>query len=117
MNPDSKPDSEARPAPAPGESPGAGDALREQQAIAAAMLVGERMRREERKQLYWYAKRVGIFTIALAAMGLVMLFGYAQLSKGEFNPTLLMIVLGAVAGVGAVVTYWAHTEERRSAEE
>ncbi len=99
------------------ETDAAGDALREQQAIAAAMMLGEKMRREERNHLYWYAKRIGMFAVALALVGLVMLFGYVQLTQGDFSPTVPVLLIGGAAGLGAVLWYWAHTEERRSAED
>lgn len=81
------------------------------------MMLGEQMRREDRHHLYWYAKRIGMFVLALAFVGLVMLFGYVQLRQGDFNATLPMLLIGAAGAVGAVVWYWAHTEERRSTEE
>ena len=88
------------------------DELREQQAIAAAMLIGEQSRREERKQHIWLAKRLGFFIAAMSIFGLLILFAYSRIRE-DFRPTLGMLAIGGVGAVGIVAMYWAYTEQRR----
>lgn len=89
------------------------DAIREQQAIAAAMMIGEELRRSDRTQMYVLARRVGFFTASMAVFGLVVLFGYARLAGDEFNPYPYMIVLGLIVAGSAVAAYWGYAESRR----
>ena len=91
--------------------------LQEEQAIAAAMMLGDRIRREDRVQVYFYAQRIGMFGAVLAFMGMIMLFGYTRLTQGEFNPTPGMLLLGFFMAGGASVSYWAHAQARHSKEE
>ena len=86
--------------------------LREQQAIAAAMMIGEQMRREDRKQIHWLTKRLGFFTTAMSVFGLLILFAYSRMRE-DYHPTVSMLIIGAIGAVGAVAVYWAYTEERR----
>ena len=105
---------------ADGGSPGAGDASRnfqEQQAIAAAMMIGEQMRREGRARTYFYTQRIALFISVLAFMAMVMLYAYSRLRGGEFNPMLGLIFFGLIVAGGASVSYWAHAESRRAKEE
>lgn len=91
-----------------------GDAMREEQAIAQAIMMGEQARLEGRSDLYFYAKRIGLFSVALGIAGLFMLFAYARLSGGDFNPIPTMFGLGILTAGGAVAAYWASTESSRS---
>lgn len=97
----------------PGPTGNGSDALREQQAIAAAMMIGEEMRRSDRTQTYILTRRMGIFFAAMAVIGLVLLFGFARLAGDDFNPFPYMILLGLVAAGSAVAAYWGHAESRR----
>jgi len=104
------------PKPAPGSpSPTArasAESMREQQAIAAAILIGEQVRREDRKHLYWLLKRLGLLVAALSFFGLLILFAYSRMRQ-DFSPTLWMLLIGAIGGGGVVAAYWAYTEDRR----
>ena len=103
-----------------GESPGAGDASRkfqEQQAIAAAMMIGEQMRRDGRAQAYFYTQRIALFVSVLAFMAMIMLYAYSRLREGEFNPVLGLFFLGLLMAGAASVSYWAHAESRRAKED
>ena len=103
-----------------GGSPGADDAslsFQEQQAIAAAMMIGEQMRRDNRSQAYFYAQRIALFISVLAFMAMIMLYTYARLKGGEFNPIFGLVFLGLVMAGGASVSYWAHAESRRAKED
>lgn len=90
-----------------------GGKLTEQEAIAAAMVLGEQMRADDRGPVYWYAKRIGIFMVALGIAGLVMLLGYTQLTQAEGTPVFGMLFLAAFSGAGAVLSYWGHVESKR----
>jgi hypothetical protein len=89
------------------------DAIREQQAIAAAMMIGEELRRGDRSQTHALAKRIGFFMASMAVFGLVVLFGYARLAGDEFNPYPYMIMLGLLAAASVVAAYWGYAESRR----
>ena len=89
------------------------DAIREQQAIAAAMMIGEELRRSDRTQMYVLARRVGFFMASMAVFGLVVLFGYARLAGDEFNPYPYMILLGLIVAGSVVAAYWGFAESRR----
>ncbi len=67
--------------------------MREQEAIAAAMMLSEQMRREDRGTTYFYVKRIGLSVSALSLAGMIMLLAYTQLTRGEFNPTPGMVIL------------------------
>ena len=112
---------ENQPAPPPDEAREPhGDiaqTMREQEAIAAARLVGEQMRREDRSTAYFYAKRIGLFVSALSLAGMAMLFAYTQLARGDFSPTVGMLALAFLAAGGASLAYWAHTESKRSGDD
>jgi hypothetical protein len=99
----------ARPTPA---SRASADELREQQAIAAALLVGEEMRREERKQLHQLARRLGVFCTVMAVIGLLILFAYARIRQ-DFSPTFWMLLIGALGAAAATAAYWGYAEGRR----
>lgn len=99
------------PRPGPPARPSAED-LREQQAIAAAMLIGEQMRRDDRKQVYWYAKRIGFFLAGFAFFILLMVFTMWRIRQ-EFNPTGWMLATSAVGAGGLAMAYWAYAEDRR----
>ena len=88
------------------------DELREQQAIAAAMLVGEQLRREDRKQVYWLAFRLGTFAALMSVLGLLILFAYSRMRE-DFSPTFWMLVIGAAGAAGVVTAFWAYAEDRR----
>ena len=91
--------------------------IQEQQAIAAAMMIGEQMRRDQRAGVYFYAQRISLFVSGLAFMAMIMLYAYSRLSRGEFNPLIGMIFLGLIMAGGASVSYWASTEMRRAKED
>lgn len=118
---ENQPDKNSSPPQSPAnedaESSRIADAMREEQAIAQAMLMGEQARREGRSDLYFYAKRIGLFTVALGFAGLLMLFAYARISGGDFNPIPGMFGLGILTAGGAVAAYWAVTEAARSRDE
>jgi len=99
------------------QAAGEGQSVAEQQAIAAALMLGDQMRRENRSQVYFYVQRIGLFVAVLGMMGMVMLFGYTQLSKGEFNPMIGMILLGLVMAGGASTSYWGYVQSRHAKEE
>ncbi len=107
---------ERRPNPAQGDRSHAtrpsADELREQQAIAAALLIGEQLRQEDRKQVRWLAKRLGAFVAVMSLFGLLILFAYSRMRE-EYSPTVWMLILGAVGAAGIVATYWAYTGDRR----
>lgn len=88
------------------------DEIREQQAIAAAMMIGEQSRREDRRQIYWVALRIGVFVAIMALLGLLILFAYSRIRE-DYNPTFWMLAIGALGAAGVTVAYWAHTEGRR----
>lgn len=93
-----------------------GGKLTEQEAIAAAKVIGERMRQEDRGPIYWYAKRIGIAAVVLGIAGLVMLLGYTKLTRAEGTPIFGMLLLAGFSGAGAVLSYWGHVESKRSGE-
>jgi hypothetical protein len=97
--------------------PSTGDGLKEQQAIAAAMMIGEEMRRSDRAQTYLLTYRLAIFVGVLSLIGLVILFGYARIARESFNPFPYMIGLGLIAAGSAVAAYWGYSESRRAKEE
>ncbi len=103
-------------------SPGASDASRnfqEEQAIAAAMMIGEEMRRDDRAQTYFYTQRIALFVSVLAFMSMIMLYAYWRLKGGEFNLNLKLglFFLGLLMAGGASISYWAHAESRRAKED
>lgn len=101
-------------------SPGSGGAqgrLQEQQAIAAAMMVGEQMRRDNRAQVYFYIQRIALFVSVIAFMGMIIVYAYSRLRGGDFDPVLGLFLLGIVMAGGASVSYWAHVESRRAKED
>jgi hypothetical protein len=91
------------------------DDLREQRAIAAAMLIGEELRREDRRQVYWYVKRFGVFIAGCSFFMLLVLFALWRV-RPEFNPTFWMLTISAVGAAGVAMTYWAFAEDRRHRE-
>lgn len=99
------------PRPAPAARPSA-EQLREQQAIAAAMLIGEQMRRADRSHVFWYAKRIGFLAAGFAVFMLLMLFAMWRV-RPEFNPMGWMLAMAAVAAGGIAAVYWAYTEDKR----
>ncbi len=103
-----------------GGSTGADDApptFQEQQAIAAAMMIGEQMRRDGRAQAYFYTQRIALFVSVLAFMAMIMLYAYSRLREGEFDPILGLFCLALVMAGAASVSYWAHAESRRAKED
>ena len=88
--------------------------LREQQAIAAAMMIGEEMRRDGRAQTYSITFRLAGFVGVMSLIGLVILFGFARLAGESFNPFPYRIALGIIAAASAVAAYWGFTESRRA---
>jgi hypothetical protein len=96
----------------PAARPAMADELREQQAIAAALMIGEQSRHEDRKQIYWITLRIGMLTAVISIFGLLILFAYSRIRQ-EFNPTLWMLFIGAVGAAGAAAAYWAYAEGRR----
>ncbi len=93
------------------------DALREQQAIASALLIGEEMRRSDRAQTYTLTFRLAVFVGVMMLVGLMVLFGYARIAGESFNPYPYMIVLGVAAAGSAAVAYWGYAESRRAGRE
>lgn len=91
--------------------------LEEQQAIAAAMMIGEQLRRDNRVQIYYYTQRIALFVSVIAFMAMIMLYAYSRLRGGDFNPILGLIFFGLVMAGGASVSYWAHAESRRAKED
>lgn len=91
--------------------------IQEQQAIAAAMMIGEEMRRDQRAGVYFYAQRISLFVSVLAFMAMIVLYAYSRLREGEFNPVIGLIFLGLIMAGSASVSYWAWTEMRRAKEE
>lgn len=84
----------------------------EQSAVAAAMRIGEEFQDESRAMVHWYAFRIGTFTGVLGATGLLMLLGYTQLRRGDFDPTFLAFMLLAATGVGVATASWAFVQNR-----
>lgn len=103
-----KPRDGARPAASPPS-----DALREQQAIAAAMIIGEEMRQSDRALMYVLTYRIAAFVGIMSVIGLVILFGFARIAGESFNPFPYMIGLGILAAGSAVAAYWGYAESRR----
>lgn len=103
--------------PAPAEGQEKASEFQEQQAIAAAMMLGEQMRRENRSQRYFYVQRISLFVSGLSFMAMIMLYAYSQLSRGEFNPLIGLIFFAFVMSGAASVSYWAYTEMRRANED
>lgn len=99
------------------DSERASGSFQEQQAIAAAMMIGEQMRRDNRVQVYFYTQRIALFVSALAFIAMIMLYAYSRLRGGDFNPILGLISFGLVMAGGASVSYWAHAESRRAKED
>ena len=116
--PEERPDK--RETTAGGGSSGVGDAppsFQEQQAIAAARMLGEQMRRDDRSQAYFYTQRIALFISVLAFLAMIMLYTYARLRGGDFNPILGVVFLGLIMAGGASVSYWAAAELRRAKED
>lgn len=90
------------------------DVLREQQAIASALLIGEKMRRSDRAETYGLMFRLAVFVGIMMAVGLMVLFGYARIAGESFNPFPYMIALGIGVAGSAAVAYWGYVESRRS---
>lgn len=91
--------------------------FQEQQAIAAAMILGEQMRRDNRSQKFFYVQRIALFVSGLSFMAMVMLYAYSQLRRGEFNPLIGLIFFAFVMAGAASVSYWAYTEMRHAKED
>jgi hypothetical protein len=112
-----------KPAPAPPtERPPAAaqltpDALREQQAIAAAMMIGENMRRGDHAQTYKLTRRLAVFVGAMAVFGLVILFALTRFAGDSFNPYPYMIGLGLVASASAAAVYWGYAASKRRGDD
>ena len=87
--------------------------LTEDEAIAAAVAAGERVRRDADSDRAFYAKRVGAGAAVLGLCGLVLLLGRYQLTQGEFNPFGGLILLALLTAGGAVLWYWGYTESGR----
>lgn len=100
-----------RPPRPPAVRPSA-DQLREEQAIAAAMLIGEQMHHADRTHVFWYAKRVGFLVAGFAVFMLLMLFAMWRV-RPEFNPTGWMLAMAALAAGGIAAVYWAYAENKR----
>ena len=84
------------------------NAASEAEAIAAAMMIGERMRREDKASYYHYGKRLGLGFAGVCALGLVFLFLYTLVRK-DFSPMVgaTLLTLGMLGGMG--FWYWATT--------
>ncbi len=95
----------------------ASGSFQEQQAIAAAMMIGEQMRRDNRVQIYFYTQRIAFFVSVLAFMAMIMVYAYSRLRGGDFNPILGLVFFGLLMAGGASVSYWAHAESRRAKED
>jgi len=102
---------------APSEGEEVASTFQEQQAIAAAMMLGEQMRRDNRSQKYFYIQRISLFASVLSFGAMIMLFAYSRLKQGEFNPLVGLIFFAFIMAGAASVSYWAYTEMRRAKEE
>ncbi|PCJ51316.1 MAG: hypothetical protein COA73_17755 [Candidatus Hydrogenedentota bacterium] len=99
---------------APGKCPDCqrGSKLSEAEAIAIVSSMGEDMGRDKDDPVYFYAQRIGIFTIVLCGGGLVMLLAYTQLNKEPGFPLLGIMGLVALAMGGGLLAYWASKKSR-----
>ena len=86
--------------------------LSEEEAIAAAMRIGEEMRRESDHHAAWYARRVGIAISILGVALMSMLFAYTVLSKDASAPIFGMLITAAIIAGGVFVTWWGYTREK-----
>lgn len=86
--------------------------MAEAEAIAAAIMIGEKMRREQKSGAYFYARRLGLFGAGLCFAGLMILFTYTRL-KRDFSPTIPMILLTLGLFAGGAVWYWAYSRTHR----
>ena len=86
--------------------------LSEAEAIAKITLMGEEMHRDVDDPIYFYAQRIGMFTLVLSVCGLAILLAYAMMSKGDFSPILGIILLVSVGMAGGLAAYWARKSSR-----
>jgi drug/metabolite transporter (DMT)-like permease len=110
--------SQEPPQPAPPAEPDAAEAERRQnlteaEAIAAAMLIGERMRREQNAGVYFYTRRIGAFGAALSFAGLLLLLTYSRLDR-DFSPFIWMVLLTIGMFAGGLAWYWAFSRANRN---
>jgi len=92
---------------------GLNDALREQQAIAAAQLVGEEMRREDRKRAMKLARRFVPLVAVFAVVLLLILFAYYRMAADDFNPLPWVLGIAVFAAAAAVLGYLGYVESNR----
>lgn len=95
------------------EKVGLQDALREQQAIAAAQLIGEEMRREDRQRSITIAKRLVPVVVVFLVVLLLLLFAYYRMAGDDFNPLPWAFGIAILGGITAVGWYLATAESRR----
>jgi len=74
--------------------------------------MGSEMGRDKDDPIYFYAQRIGIFTIVLCGCGLVMLLAYTQLNKAPGFPLFGILGLVALAMGGGLLAYWANKNSR-----
>ncbi len=91
-----------------GEDEANPNSISEAEAIANAMMIGQRMRREDKASFFFYGKRLGLAFAGVCVLGLCLLLLYT-LTKKDFSPMFGMVVLtlGMLGGVG--FWYWATT--------
>jgi DNA-directed RNA polymerase subunit RPC12/RpoP len=89
-----------------------GGKISEAEAIALVAQMGKEMGRDKDDPIYFYAQRIGIFTIVLCGCGLVMLLAYTQLNKAPGFPLLSILGLVALGMGGGLLAYWANKNSR-----
>lgn len=81
--------------------------LSEREAVAAVREMGLELEADDSQQTLQIVRQGGVLVSLLGATGLLLVFAFARLTKGEFNPTFYYAVFAllTVAGVGAAA--WA----------
>lgn len=87
-------------------------AAREQEAVAAAMAIGNQVLEDDNQQVYYYAKRIGAFVSVLSIFGVVIIAGYMQLNRDEFNAIPWFVLTALVGLLGIATATWAHRRSK-----
>ena len=85
---------------------------KEQQAVAAALAIGEQLDRARYDEVYYYAKRVGLGVGLLSLGGMALVVGYMLLNQEGFSPIPWFVGLAIVAIAGFGASLWAFQRTR-----
>ena len=86
--------------------------MSEQEAVAAAMAIGTRMRQGHDEQTYRYVRRAGGFAAAAGLLSILIVLGYEKLRGDAFNPLPWYLLSGMVSAAGLGVFIFARASAR-----